>query len=260
VSNMIAGSLDTASLSVQHFTLAGENINTKLSGLDQSASVSATLGTQITQLQTNLESLTNRVASLEATLAQTENDPVGTFHASSSAELSLDSLEVNGGILADNLSVLGYTTMNELSVTGSIRTGVLTIKGQSNGGASISTLNGDLRLQEQGFGGIDILDGLITIDTDGNMQSKGEITATKLNIDETNTLSASVGQGTIPLNATNAIIQTTAVTSDSHIFITPRTKTNLQISVTTQTNGTSFKVEITSPAPQPIKFDWWIVN
>jgi hypothetical protein len=150
--------------------------------------------------------------------------------------------------------------MNELSVTGSIRTGVLTINGQANGGASISTLNGDLRLQDQGFGGIDILDGLVTIDTGGNIETAGEITAKKINIDDTNTLSASVGQATIPVGATSINVSTTAVTNDSRIFVTPRTKTNLPLSVTTQIAGDYFKVEIISPAPQAIKFDWWIVN
>ena len=272
VSAVLAGSLDTNSLTVnnlttQTFSLGGVNINDYL-GIDNNASSSASFVSPIAGFNSELLSLSSRVASLEAALTASSSafqlsalsSPLSTFTASTGAELSLDKLDVNGAIITGSLNVLNYATVNELSVTGSIRAGLLTIKSLDNGGASISTLNGDLRLQDQGFGGIDILNGKVTIDTTGNIQSSGTITADKFNIDESNILSASVGEATIPQNATSAIVYTTAVTSKSKIFVTPKTKTGLPLSVTTQTAGTSFKVELIAPALQPLKFNWWVIN
>ena len=49
----------------------------------------------------------------------------------------------------------------------------MTIQGlDQTGQASINTI-GDLKLQDQGAGGIDILNGKIKIDTNGNFVSKG---------------------------------------------------------------------------------------
>jgi len=44
------------------------------------------------------------------------------------------------------------------------------------------------------------------------------------------------------------------------VFITPTTKTNQVLSVTTKDGGKSFTVETSTPAIQDIKFDWWVVN
>jgi hypothetical protein len=265
-SEAVVGNLRTGSLEVQNLTLGGANLTEKLIGLENFASSSALLTGPVNSIQTTLSDLSSRIASIEARLNASgsaffnNNDSLDLFTASSSAELHLDTLFVNGGIVSDTLSVIGTATINELGVTGNITAGLLSIKGYDSGGASISTLNGTLRLQDEGFGGVDILDGKVTVDIDGNIETVGEITAKKVNIDNSQVASASLGQATLPAGATSVVVNTTAVTSQSRIFITPRTKTSQPLSVTVQTAGTSFRVEVVSPTPAPIKFDWWIVN
>ena len=62
------------------------------------------------------------------------------------------------------MTVFGNTMLNNLGVTGNITAGVMTIQGlDATGNASINTV-GDLKLQNQGVGGIDILNGKIKPD------------------------------------------------------------------------------------------------
>ena len=138
---------------------------------------------------------------------------------------------------------------------------MLAINGlNDDGNAEINTSAGPLKLQSHGLFGIDILDGKVSINTNGDITTKGELTAKKVNIDTTDVLSASLGEGTIPVGSTSAVIATTAITNKSKIFLTPKTKITLPISVTSQTASGSFKVELSSPASVTIKFNWWIIN
>ncbi len=266
-SDAVVGNLKTGSINAQQLTLGGTDLNNKLLGLDNVASISAGLVNPVAELQSQMQSLSDRIASVEAKLNATDSamftNNLGNFTASTGAELSLDKLNVNSSIISDSLNVLSYATINELSVTGSIRTGVLTINGQSGtGGASISTLNGDLKLQDQGFGGIDILNGKVTIDTTGNIQSAGNITAKKFNVDTSDVSAASAGTGTITAGTNSTIINTSAVTSNSLIQVTftsdygPATRYWIK----TKTAGQSFTIQLDQPVLTNAKFNWWIVN
>jgi hypothetical protein len=146
-------------------------------------------------------------------------------------------------------------------VTGNIAAGLLSIHGldsslnNGDGGASINSI-GDLNLQSNGLGGINVLAGKVTIDTNGNIKTEGEITTKKVNIDTaTAPSSASLGSGTLPTGAT------TAVTNKSRIFVTATSLTGGQpLIVTTKSAGAGFTVEIEKRYNRDIKFDWWIVD
>jgi len=68
--------------------------------------------------------------------------------------------------------VLGRTTVTDLGVTGNINAGVLSIHGDNG---EINVLSGDLYLQRNSLGGINMLDGKIVIDTVGNMTVVGTV-------------------------------------------------------------------------------------
>jgi len=261
--NLRTGQIQTNNLDVQSLTLGGSSLNDKLLGLESMASVSAGLSNPLTILQSQVLSLSDRVASLEARLTASNsaslfaNSSLGGFTASSGAELNLDKLNVNSSIIADSINVLSYATVNDLSVTGNITAGLLQIKGLQNGGASISTLNGDLKLQDQGFGGLDILNGKVTVDTLGNVNVTESLTAKKYNVDTTNTLSASAGMVTIPTGGTSTDVTSTALTSTSLIFVTP----NKPVVVGAEKKDfDTFTIKLQSPAATNIKVNWWIVN
>jgi len=71
---------------------------------------------------------------------------------------------------------------------------------------------------------------------------------------------ASIGTDTIIAGQTSIVIETTAVTADSKIFVTPTTKTDKVLSVTTKVEGESFTVEVAAAATEDVEFNWWVVN
>ncbi|MFA9288775.1 MAG: beta strand repeat-containing protein, partial [Weeksellaceae bacterium] len=76
-------------------------------------------------------------------------------------------------IFDEDLTVLGDARFNDISLTGAISNGLLTINGFDDStatpSATISTLNGSLKLQHLGLGEVDIMAGKVRIDTQGNM-------------------------------------------------------------------------------------------
>jgi len=93
-----------------------------------------------------------------------------------------------------------------------------------------------------------------------------KVLAEKINIaanitdEQTGKSKASIGEAAIEAGQTEVIVETTAVTDKSKVFVTPTTATDKVLSVSTIVDGESFKVVITSPSTSDIKFNWWIVN
>ena len=157
-------------------------------------------------------------------------------------------------------------------MTGNISSGLLSIHGldtdvnpsAGSGQVAAATINsiGDLYLQNNGLGGINILSGKVKIDTQGNIRTEGEITARKIKIDTTtDTASKSLGTGTIAAGDTEIEILTTAVTNKSKIFLTPTSSTGgEQLIVSSKQTGVGFTVSIVSPVSSNIKFDWFIID
>ena len=71
---------------------------------------------------------------------------------------------------------------------------------------------------------------------------------------------ASIGTAKIDAGQTEVVIETTAVTDKSKIFVTATSLTDKVLVATEKVAGESFKVKILSPAGSDIIFDWWIVN
>jgi len=175
--------------------------------------------------------------------------------------------------VSGTFNVFGKTTVQDLGVTSNITAGVMTInglscvpsplkgEGQGEGGntcnASINTV-GDLKLQDKGAGGIDILNGKVRIDTNGNVKINAELTVKKININTSDVKAASLGTMTIHAGDTIGIATTSALTKNSKIFATP---VNTPVAVSTKKNGkNTFIINISEPQQEDIKVNWWIVN
>ena len=162
-------------------------------------------------------------------------------------------------ILDGNLNVLGQATFGEIGVTGKITNGLLVINGlDESGSASISTLSGPLELQKNSLGNIEMMDGRVIVDTKGNITISGEVTAKKYNVDETDTASASVGEGIILADNFETLIETTAASESSRIFVSPK-EAAVPLGVSEQNKG-SFKVILEKKLSKDLKFSWWVIN
>jgi hypothetical protein len=204
-----------------------------------------------------IQALSKQVTDLRA---QIETASLSANFAPSTQSLGISDTDAT---LSGNLTVAGRTTVNDLGVTGKLVSGLMSIDGA---GGSI-TVVGDLKLQSNGYGKVDLFAGKVTVDNTGNITTTGIVTAKAVRAEAVEVLSSStgkddtIGQGTIKYGTTYIIIPTGAVKTTSKIFVTPRSKTgNKQLVVTQVTNGTSFKVEIDAAIPSDILFDWWVIN
>ncbi len=225
---------------------------------------------KITDLESRLNLLSQKVdqqASISAFLSDIINGQ--TLGASASAVLDLGlpamlaqalqagDVELNNATISGNLMVLGRTTVSDLGVTGNINAGLLAIHGLDG---EINTLAGDLYLQKSGLGGLDILDGKITIDASGNLTATGTITADEIKANNYTVLGGeSIGSASISAGLTFIEIVTPIASESSKIFLTATSLTDRQLTVIEKSIG-RFKVAIPSPTTAPITFDWWIVG
>src|SRR5581483_1469349 len=181
----------------------------------------------------SINSLTGRVTTLEKLVNNNQENATQSALvsqiATGSSSFSAINLSESDATISGSLFVGGRTTLNDVGVTGTITAGVLSVDGLQG---AIDTFSGPLKLQSQRLGGIDLENGLVTIDTLGNIQTSGTITTNelktqKITIEHANeatssaVLSASAGTVTIKAGDVSALIQTNLLTPSSIIFTTP---------------------------------------
>ena len=224
---------------------------------EQTSSVSAQLASLtevVGALEANLIAQEIAIASISATLA---NLPVInlTQFATGSAVLGIT-------IVEEDFAVSGNTTLSNLSTIGDITiANNLTLAS-----TSINTIGEDLQIQPLKQGNVSFMDGLVMIDIEGNVVVSGKITAptietSKLIITTTPT-SQAIGSGTIVAGETEIVIETTAVTADSKILLSPTTQLGSKsLYVSSKTADTSFTVSLDGTIMQSnITFDWFILE
>jgi hypothetical protein len=285
------GNLNSSTLAISNTTNTTNTTNNSIEASSSAQTSSSELLTSNFDLQNDplFKDLSDKVGVLEARI---NNLAETTLSASTSALLSSDvmlnsfqdldsELRQNDkeATISGTLAVLGRTTLNDLGVTGNINAGLLAINGldditsevcrgrnttsevETCVGSTINTLSGNLYLQNRGLGGIDMLNGKIVIDTKGNIEVSGTITAEKINIDTKDNTSASIGSGILKALETSVTISSTSATKDSKIFLTSTTPTGRQsLFVKKKTAGVGFVVAIEDPYESDITFDWWVVN
>jgi excisionase family DNA binding protein len=163
----------------------------------------------------------------------------------------------------DDLTVLKKLLVGDLGIIGKITSGLLSINGldsnETTQFASINTISGDLYLQNQGLGGINFLNGKVTIDQNGLLRAQAVTTST-YGVRVENESSATFGKVTLPAGQTSIVINTSSVASDSLILLTPETLINFPLNTTEKIAGKSFKVEVFQSVDKDVRFSWWIVN
>ena len=90
---------------------------------------------------------------------------------------------------------------------------------------------------------------------DADVEINGELFANKLNVSD-----EAAGSSTLAVGKTKIFVETSLLTDKSQVLITLNTLTEKAIAVTKKEPGKGFTVEITSPEPQDIDFDWLIIN
>ena len=294
----IEGSLTNAVLAIGDIL---SNNNDEINKLKDNvlgiASSSAVLNTRIASLEENNSSISANLSEIDSKNASTSaeianlSSRVNEFIASISAQpstlvlppfdaISSTTLGIGGSAnlltatISGSLDVTGRTTLKDVGITGNLSAGVLSINGlTADGTASINTLAGDLKLQSYGLGGLNILNGKVTIDTDGNVKVENSITAKevktqKLNIitdpdsDTSVTQNASAGVATISKYANSVTIKTTAVTKDSLIYVTFNDDYSPAVRywIDTKIAGKSFTIKLNANVGNSVNLNWWIVN
>jgi excisionase family DNA binding protein len=222
----------------------------------------------------NIES--KRIEDIEEVLRKVEENQVmmqeaGTWTvatATNSADISKVGFE--------ELYVTGIAAINSLSIAESALIGSdMALSPIDN---SINTLKEPLRIQSFGLANIEIMKGLITIDTDGNtkfagnVEIAGDLTINKLTVlgEKTATGSAdivnevktnaSAGRAKLAGDSEKIKITNPNITPDSLIYLTPLSDTgNKVLYVKSQEDG-FFEVGFNSPVENDTQFNWWIVD
>ena len=194
-------------------------------------------------------------------------------------------LSTNAGTLtvSTDMSVLGETTLSNLTVTGDINAGlmkldtlnnVFEIAGPSCYNELTNTTNGTLctdqtmYLQKSLAGNVDVLNGALLVEPNGNVTVKGTLLAQKVETTDVTTenvtikaASKSVGNGTILKGQTQLVIDNTLIKAGSKVFVTATSSTGGQaLIVKEKLDGVSFTVELDRPVAEDVAFDWWVVN
>ncbi len=231
---------------------------------------------RLTMLSLTQKDFETQVSSLSAKLDKISSLNLLSFIAqgSTSGELTM----------VNNFASYGTTTLSEASVMNTITIGTGSTLNLSNN--SLYTLGDDLSIQPFRQGGVNFLGGLISFDTDGKAVFKEDVTFEK-NVGVAGVLSAKtvastelqLGQGTTTVISDTEVTATAAaglvtlkkntdhvkvnnplVRDNSFIFITPKTKTVLQLFLLDQAEGTSFTVGVDGKSTEDIKFNYLIVN
>ncbi len=275
----VIGNLRAGSIDVQNLTLGGNNL-ADLLGVSPALKVTtsssqlaiATSSASLNGQPTIPPSILSRLDFLEARQARLDSleNLVFTLTPGSASSLQASSsssavLSASTSAVFDNLTITKKLITAGLGITGNISMGLLAINGldtSANSGqvATINTLSGDLHLQNQLLGGINILNGKVVIDKNGNLKVQNTITAKKYQIDTADANSSSLGKAVLPADQTSMTINTTAVSSGSAVFVTPETVIDAPLAVSQKNPGQSFKVEVSKPIDKDVNFSWWIIN
>ncbi len=193
-------------------------------------------------------SISQAIAKIVERMDKLEQDDISLksqiLIASGSGQPATDSTRFN------SLTVLGNSLLGDTIINGKLSIGGLTLDSANQ---SVNAI-GILKIQDLGLGNVEFMNGLVTVDTQGNVIVKS-ITSEKYKVAGT-----SAGAGKILAGQTSVTIESNQVTDKSLIFVTAKNVTNTPLSVTQKTVGVSFKVEIPSSVGSDIDFDWVIVD
>jgi hypothetical protein len=194
-------------------------------------SLADSINDRLTTINNQFANVDNQIASLSAELAslKLQLDPAATLSGNLTDYWSL---ATDSG----KLTTIYNVQAPSITVTGKLSVGLLAFDDIE---ASITSLTG-------------------TVTVNGDFVSTGAVTAQKYNVDTTSVLGASLGKAIIPAGQTELVIITSAVSSNSAIFVTPEI---YALPVATEsTQAGKFVIRLPFDIPDDLKVNWWIIN
>ncbi len=189
-------------------------------------------------------------------------------------------------IAGDDFTVLEDTTLSDTTITGTLSVGMIAVDSTDNSieinGPSCITIADDtttlneelcdaqtLYLQQNLAGNINMMDGAIVFDPEGNVTIEGTLTAGTINTDsvETGKLTIkdeneTIGQATIEAGDTEVTIKSEALDDNSYVFLTATTDTQgatLYVQEIDAEDG-KFTIGLNKESEDDIQFNWWIIS
>ncbi len=167
-----------------------------------------------------------------------------------------DSLKVFGQTTIGNTIVAGHLTVDgTLSIENGSEINVAGVACHSSSGAGMTNGCGILYLQKSSLAqGLDIFDGKVTIDKEGNIKAKSVVVdQIKVNQDK------SAGTGKILAGQIDAIIENSFVDEKSVILLTAKVPLTQTMAVVDKVKG-GFLVKLARPELIDVNFDYLIVG
>ena len=219
------------------------------------ATISGDLHTVGDLYATNVHS--QNIEDIEALLAQVQSDQAlllasnsGIFSATTSASLN--------DLMTSDLYVTNQAAVYSLSVTSSIAVGSdLVIQSTDS---SINTLVAPLKIQSLALAPIEIMGGLVKIDTFGNAEIEGNL-AVKGVLSTSGIIITgdTAGKAKVPEGEVEVVLQNPNIKEGTLVFVTPTSPTSNGLYVKSQEAG-SVTVGFVLAEDFDVTFNWWIVG
>lgn len=222
-------------------------------------------------------------ATLPLTLTTTD-DILHILGASISGQAPTSLIMGKDTMFAGSLGVVGDTLLSRTTIAGSLLVdGLVTI-----GPDGVETVGSPLFIQKNRLASLNLMNGALIIDTNGNIQVSGNVNALgDLTVNgeiHASTISgsfrkllitnppissesghyvshATTGTSAIVSDLTQAFIATAEVTEHSLIYITPLSSTNNEVLYIQKIYpGQGFTVAIDEVVDEDIRFNWWLIN
>ncbi len=234
-------------------------------------------GTVHSQNIDDIQSLLNQVASDQSVLLAATSG--ANFTATSSANISQ--------LIATDLYVTDHAAITSLLVNDNLTVG------------NINSLSGPLQIQSLALAPVEIMDGLVTIDTHGNVNIAGDlnvagkITTPQLDAGIINatgsatfnslstggliigapdatvsgvvsngeiTTNSTIGKAVIPAGTSEIVIKNSKVTDYTLVYVTPTSDTANNVLYIKSKQAGQFVVGFTNPINTDASFNWWVVQ
>jgi hypothetical protein len=286
-------SLTSLSGQLQDLASVTGQIISMSSQVDQALSIASENTTAISLL-TDKVNLINEILGL-GTTQSSQSTASGTIQSSSSVGLagiltnitttidSFKSFITALGLRADeqtqslivdsNLNVMGNTTLTDATVTGDLQVGLMKVDTLQNSldVLGVSCYNPDtnaldntlcqsqtLFLQKSLAGNLDIFNGKMIFEPNGNLKVQGTIEAEKFAVNTTKTESATAGKAIIPAGQLTFEVKTTSITDSTLILVTPETPAAIGSKINDTKDGFIITLKDTETNDLPV--NWLLVE
>ena len=262
------------SLSAYENSIQIGDINNKVGNIEsQLALLNEILGIGVDQSTESTESSESSSSSSFAGIISQITDIIDEFkNFVSTLGLRADE-ETESLIVESNLNVLKNTTLSDVTITGDVTTGMIKVSSLDNsinvlGASCYSSENGEtddelcttqtLFLQKTLAGNIDIFNGKILLEPNGDMKVEGTVEAKQFSVDIAEEESATAGKITVESGEDEVEVKTKAITETALILVTPERP----VAVGSKMNetGDGFIITLKESEAEDLKVNWLLVE